>query len=101
MSGNVKNGFKAEFAPTEVGIHTILVEYNGVAVGNTPFYAKAFDPNQVGVSDVPKSNPGKTVTFAGMGIKIRLEILGTFWIKMRPQFLCISYHWRYKSVQGF
>jgi hypothetical protein len=36
----VKNGFNAEFLPVEVGIHMILVEYNGVAVGGTPFYCK-------------------------------------------------------------
>ena len=32
VTGNVKNGFTAEFVPIEVGIHMILVEYNGVAV---------------------------------------------------------------------
>ena len=40
VSGNVKNGFEAEFVPSEVGLHTVLVEYNGVAVGGTPFFAK-------------------------------------------------------------
>ncbi len=65
VSGNVKNGFEAEFVPSEVGLHTVLVEYNGVAVGGTPFFAKAYDAAAVAVSDVPKTTPGKTVTFAG------------------------------------
>ncbi len=65
VSGNVRNGFEAEFLPSEVGLHTVLVEYNGVAVGGTPFFAKAFDAAAVAVSDVPRANPGKTVTFAG------------------------------------
>lgn len=65
VTGNVKNGFTAEFVPIEVGIHMILVEYNGVAVGGTPYYSKAYDSESVGVSDIPKSAAGKTVTFAG------------------------------------
>ena len=40
VSGNVKSGFEAEFEPREAGVHTVLVEYNGVAVGGTPFYSK-------------------------------------------------------------
>jgi hypothetical protein len=65
VSGDVKNGFTAEFVPTEIGLHTVLVEYNNVAVGGTPFFAKAYDAEAVAVSDVPKAAPGKTVTFAG------------------------------------
>ena len=70
MTGNVKNGFTAEFVPIEVGIHMILVEYNGVAVGGTPYYSKAYDSESVGVSDIPKSAAGKTVTFAGQSTNI-------------------------------
>ncbi len=65
VTGNVKSGFIAEFVPLEVGIHMILVEYNGVAVGGTPYYSKAYDSDSM---DAPKSGgsaPGKTVTFAG------------------------------------
>ena len=62
----MKNGFTAEFFPIEVGIHMILVEYNGVAVGGTPYYSKAYDSANVAVSDLPKSAAGKTVTFAGI-----------------------------------
>ena len=65
VTGNVRNGFTAEFVPVEIGMHSILVEYNGVAVGGTPFLAKSYDSEAVAVSDVPKSTPGKTVTFAG------------------------------------
>ena len=74
VTGNVKSGFTAEFLPSEVGIHMILVEYNGMAVGGTPFYSKAYDSENVMVSDITKANnssqslqhnAGKTVTFAG------------------------------------
>ncbi|XP_040581281.1 uncharacterized protein [Lepeophtheirus salmonis] len=64
VTGSVKNGFTAEFVPQEVGIHLILVEYNEIAVGGTPFYSKAYDVSSVDVSEIPKTNPGKTVTFA-------------------------------------
>jgi filamin len=70
VTGNVKNGFTAEFVPIEVGIHMILVEYNGVAVGGTPYYSKAYNSESVGVSDIPKSAAGKTVTFAGKDTKL-------------------------------
>jgi filamin len=74
VTGNVKSGFTAEFLPSEVGIHMILVEYNGMAVGGTPFYSKAYDSENVMVSDITKANSSsqglqhnaaKTVTFAG------------------------------------
>lgn len=65
VTGNVRNGFTAEFLPKDVGLHVVLVEYNGVAVGGTPFYSKAYDSEGVAVSDIPKGTVGKTVTFAG------------------------------------
>jgi len=65
VTGNVKNGFVAQFIPNSVGLHVVLVEYNGVAVGGTPFYSKAYDAEGVGVSDIPRGTVGKTVTFAG------------------------------------
>ena len=37
----MKNGFIAQFIPNAVGLHVVLVEYNGIAVGGTPFYSKA------------------------------------------------------------
>ncbi len=70
VTGNVKNGFTAEFIPSEIGLHTVLIEYNGVSVGGTPFIAKAYDSEKVKVSgsDLTKASPGKTVTFAGKAI---------------------------------
>ena len=65
VTGNVKNGFVAQFIPNAVGLHVVLVEYNGVAVGGTPFYCKAFDTDSVQVEGVAKGVAGKTVTFAG------------------------------------
>jgi filamin len=74
VTGNVKNGFTAEFLPIEVGIHMILVEYNGVAVGGTPYYSKAYDSESVGVTEIPKSLAGKTVTFAGKLLFFKVSI---------------------------
>ena len=95
VTGNVKNGFTAEFVPIEVGIHMILVEYNGVAVGGTPYYSKAYNSESVGVSDIPKSAAGKTVTFAGKlksnnhGFKSHnITTLQTFTVEV--QFLLIT-----------
>ncbi len=63
VSGNVKNGFKAEFLPEEVGPYTICVEYNGIPVGGTPFVGKAFDSSNVLVSHVPWGTIGKSLQF--------------------------------------
>jgi len=65
VTGNVKNGFVAQFIPNAVGLHVVLVEYNGVAVGGTPFYCKAYDTDGVAVDGMAKGVVGKTVTFAG------------------------------------
>merc|ERR1719397_2179062 len=65
VTGNVKNGFVAQFIPNAVGLHVVLVEYNGVAVGGTPFYSKAYDTDAVNVEGGSKGGVGKTVTFAG------------------------------------
>ena len=59
----IKNQNKA--IKTNVYSFSLQVEYNGVAVGGTPFYCKVYDSESVAVSDIPKSTVGKTVTFAG------------------------------------
>ena len=53
VTGNVKNGFLAEFLPQEVGPYVIAVDYNNVPVGGTPFTGKAYDSSKVLVSSVP------------------------------------------------
>lgn len=63
VSGNVKNGFTAEFLPEEVGPYTVCVEYNGIPVGGTPFVGKAFDSSNVLVSHVPWGTIGKSLQF--------------------------------------
>ena len=65
VPGNVKNGFVAKFIPNAVGLHVVLVEYNGVAVGGTLFYSKAYNTDDVTVDGEIKGGVGKTVTFAG------------------------------------
>ena len=63
VSGNVKNGFTAEFLPEEVGGYTVCVEYNGIPVGGTPFVGKAFDASNVLVSPIPWGTIGKSLQF--------------------------------------
>ena len=63
MTGNVKNGFLAEFLPQEVGPYVIAVDYNNVPVGGTPFTGKAYDSSKVLVSSVPWGTIGKPVEF--------------------------------------
>ena len=43
VTGDINAGFTAEFTPSEVGGHTVNVEYNGYPVQGTPFLAKAYD----------------------------------------------------------
>ena len=45
MTGNVKDGFVAQFVPDEVGPYIIGVEYNNVPVGGTPFTGMSHDSN--------------------------------------------------------
>ena len=63
VSGNVRNGFTAEFLPEEVGPYTVCVEYNGIPVGGTPFIGKAYDSSNVLVSHVPWGTIGKSLQF--------------------------------------
>ena len=63
VTGNVKNGFLAEFLPQEVGPYVIAVDYNNVPVGGTPFTGKAYDSSKVLVSSVPWGTIGKPVEF--------------------------------------
>ena len=63
VTGNVKNGFLAEFLPNEVGPYVIGVDYNNVPVGGTPFTGKAYDSSKVQVSSIPWGTIGKPVEF--------------------------------------
>ena len=63
MTGNVKDGFVAQFVPDEVGPYIIGVEYNNVPVGGTPFTGKAYDSNNVIVSAIPWGTIGKSLEF--------------------------------------
>ena len=70
VSGGVKQGFKAEFTPTEVGAHTIVVNYNDYTVSGTPFTCKVYDASKVGVSQLPRGAIGKNLQFIGKKNKI-------------------------------
>ena len=63
VTGNVKNGFLAEFVPDEVGAYVIGVDYNNIPVGGTPFTGKAYDSSKVMVSAIPWGTIGKPVEF--------------------------------------
>uniref|UniRef100_A0A1B6E957 Calponin-homology (CH) domain-containing protein n=2 Tax=Clastoptera arizonana TaxID=38151 RepID=A0A1B6E957_9HEMI len=63
VTGNVHNGFTAEFTPREVGPHSISVEYNGHPVSGTPFVAKAYDAKRVYVGPLPQGHVGNTLQF--------------------------------------
>lgn len=65
MTGNIDSGFVAEFTPRDVGAHTLTVEYNGQAVGGTPFVSKAYDAKRVYVGPLPRGQIGKTLEFLG------------------------------------
>ena len=47
VTGNVKNGFLAEFLPQEVGPYDISIKYNNVLVGGTPFTGQAYDASKI------------------------------------------------------
>ena len=55
----------AEFTPSEVGAHTIIVNYNDSAVSGTPFTCKVYDASKVGVSSLPRGAIGKSLQFVG------------------------------------
>jgi filamin len=69
VTGNVHNGFTAEFTPREVGAHSVTVEYNGHPVAGTPFIAKAYDPKRVFVGPLPRGSVGKNLQFTGKDSK--------------------------------
>ena len=67
VTGNVKNGFVAQFIPNAVGLHVVLVEYNGVAVGGTPFYCKVRDQRENSHNNSKSSS--RLLTSAKMNIR--------------------------------
>ena len=68
MTGNVKNGFTAEFVPIEVGIHMILVEYNRVQPTATPlcFTKIMLIPTLIGTNSAVNPLLTLTVTLTGI-----------------------------------
>ncbi|KAG7199467.1 hypothetical protein KM043_014093 [Ampulex compressa] len=63
VTGDVKNGFTAEFIPRDVGVHSISVEYNGHPVNGTPFLAKAFNADKVLIGPVARGSVGQPTHF--------------------------------------
>ncbi|XP_041632980.1 filamin-A isoform X2 [Drosophila kikkawai] len=63
VTGDIHAGFTAEFTPTNVGGHSINVEYNGFAVQGTPFLAKSYDASKVVVGSVSRGTMGRPVQF--------------------------------------
>ncbi|KAI5715644.1 hypothetical protein M8J77_019933 [Diaphorina citri] len=84
VTGNVHEGFTAEFSPQEVGAHNICVDYNGHPVYGTPFTAKVYDARKVHVGSIPQGHVGNTLQFsvdasqAGEGnLEITISARGT------------------------
>ncbi|XP_032590388.1 filamin-A isoform X2 [Drosophila grimshawi] len=63
VTGDIHAGFTAEFTPSNVGSHSINVEYNGFAVQGTPFMAKSYDASKVVVGSVSRGTMGRPVQF--------------------------------------
>ncbi|XP_030388027.1 filamin-B isoform X2 [Scaptodrosophila lebanonensis] len=63
VTGDIHAGFTAEFTPTNVGGHSINVEYNGFPVQGTPFLAKSYDATKVVVGSVSRGTMGRPVQF--------------------------------------
>ncbi|XP_073846086.1 filamin-type immunoglobulin domains fbug isoform X6 [Musca autumnalis] len=63
VTGDIHAGFTAEFTPTNVGGHSINVEYNGFPVQGTPFLAKSYDATKVVVGSVSRGTVGRPVQF--------------------------------------
>lgn len=66
VTGDISNGFTAEFVPRDVGVHSISVEYNGYPVNGTPFLAKAFNADKVLIGPVARGSVGQPTHFTGM-----------------------------------
>ena len=68
VTGNVKNGFTDEFEPIEAGIHKILVEYNGLAVGGNLLYSNIIRwiPTSVGTNSAVNLFLTLPVTLTGV-----------------------------------
>lgn len=65
VTGDISNGFTAEFIPRDVGVHSISVEYNGYPVNGTPFLAKAFNADNVLIGSVARGSVGQPTHFTG------------------------------------
>ncbi|KMQ96133.1 filamin-a-like isoform x1 protein, partial [Lasius niger] len=63
VTGDISNGFTAEFIPRDVGVHSISVEYNGYPVNGTPFLAKAFNADNVLIGSVARGSVGQPTHF--------------------------------------
>ena len=49
MSGNFIDGWKLEWFPRQLGVHTIEVQYGGHHVTGSPFRCKVYDLEKVSV----------------------------------------------------
>ena len=90
VTGNVKNGFLAEFVPDEVGPYIIGVDYNNIPVGGTPFTGKAYDSSKVMVSAIPWGTIGKPVEFTVDASKSGKAIPYCCWVNHFTTFLIID-----------
>lgn len=64
LSGDQSNGYKVEFAATEVGDHIIDVKVAGNSIPGCPFLVKAYDAKKVRISEITSGAVGKPIYFS-------------------------------------
>lgn len=75
--------YSAGFTPKDVGDHSVQVKVNGSHVQGSPFLVKAYNANQVKVTDINSGVVGKPVYFSSK--------LFLFSLKSCLLIICIMY----------
>lgn len=65
VSGNNYSGYKVEYTPVQVGLHTAKVEYADSPAKGSPFTVKVYDTRSVGFECPENSLVGEEVVAQG------------------------------------
>ena len=65
VSGSAATKFRAEYIPTEVGPHTITVQYAETPISGSPFTCNVYDASRIRLSDIGPGIVGRPVKFQG------------------------------------
>ncbi|GAU89920.1 hypothetical protein RvY_02412-2 [Ramazzottius varieornatus] len=63
VSGSAATKFRAEYIPTEVGPHTITVQYAETPISGSPFTCNVYDASRIRVTDIGPGIVGRPVKF--------------------------------------